>query len=82
MKRILSSVFGLVLALTAMADGWPANYNGVMLQGFFWDSFSESKWTALEAQTGDFAGYFDLVWVPQSGKCLENYNTMGYTPYY
>ena len=29
----------LLVPLGVMAQGWPAGYGGVMLQGFFWDSF-------------------------------------------
>lgn len=83
MKRF----YNLLLLLLAMpaalfAQGWPANYSGVMLQGFSWDSYVDSQWSNLESQAADFKGYFDLIWVPQSGKCLEDYNVMGYTPYY
>ena len=46
-----------------------ANYSGVMLQGFYWDSFSESKWTKLEAQAPELGQYFNLVWIPQSAYC-------------
>ncbi len=81
MKRLFSTCLWLSLGVSAMAQGWPANYNGVMLQGFFWDSFDESQWTRLTKQADDFSGYFDLVWVPQSGKCL-NSSSMGYDPYY
>ena len=28
--------------MLAMAQGWPASYGGVMLQGFFWDSYKET----------------------------------------
>lgn len=70
------------MPLGMRAQGWPANYGGVMLQGFSWDSYVDTKWTNLESQVSDFKGYFDLIWVPQSGKCLETYNVMGYTPYY
>lgn len=24
-------------------NGWPTNYGGVMLQGFYWDSFDATK---------------------------------------
>ncbi len=82
MKKIFANAFALFASMNAMAAGWPANYGGVMLQGFSWDSFSESQWSILEKQAGDFGGVFDLIWVPQSGKCLESYQTMGYTPYY
>lgn len=86
MKYLLKSVIATALLVlcsqTASAQGWPENYGGVMLQGFYWDSFAQSKWTKLESQVDDFASTFDLIWIPQSGKCLESWNTMGYTPYY
>ncbi len=86
MKYLLKSVIATALLVlcsqTASAQGWPENYGGVMLQGFYWDSFAQSKWTKLESQADDFASTFDLIWIPQSGKCLESWNTMGYTPYY
>lgn len=82
MKRFYTLILAaLLLPMSLMAQGWPDNYSGVMLQGFYWDSYIKSKWTKLEGQTGDFKGYFDLVWVPQSGKCL-NSTSMGYDPYY
>ena len=46
------------------AIGWPANYGGVMLQAFYWDSFDDSQWTVLEAQADQMKGTFDLVWLP------------------
>ena len=64
-----------------MAQGWPAGYGGVMLQGFYWDSFDASQWTVLEKKANDFSGYFDLVWVPQSGKAAAT-KSMGYDPLY
>ncbi len=81
MKRLLLSVFTLALSLTALAQGWPANYGGVMLQGFYWDSFDDSKWSVLESKVDDFAGYFDLIWIPQSGKAVGA-KSMGYDPLY
>ena len=64
-----------------MSQGWPTNYGGVMLQGFYWDSFDDSQWTVLEKKANDFSGYFDLVWVPQSGKAAAT-KSMGYDPLY
>ncbi len=61
------------------AQGWPANYDGVMLQGFYWDGYSDSKWAKLESQAEELADYFNLVWVPNSGYCSD-YNNMGYLP--
>lgn len=81
MKRIYSTILTIFIAVSALAQGWPANYGGVMLQGFYWDSFKDSKWKTLEAQADELAQYFNLIWVPQSGKCNEAKN-MGYTPVY
>lgn len=69
-------------SMSAMAQGWPATYGGVMLQGFYWDSYVDTQWSNLEAQADEIAKYFDLVWVPQSGNCNSSYNTMGYAPVY
>ena len=51
------------------AQGWPDNYKGVMLQGFYWDSFDDTKWVNLESQADELAEFFSLVWVPQSANC-------------
>ena len=43
MKKIYFTIaMALLLPLTTLAQGWPANYGGVMLQGFFWDSYKET----------------------------------------
>ncbi len=65
-----------------MAQGWPSRYSGVMLQGFSWDSFVDTKWTNLENQADEMSEYFSLIWVPQSGNCNSSYNVMGYMPVY
>lgn len=64
------------------SQGWASDYSGVMLQGFSWDSYNESQWKVLEKQADELKGYIDLVWLPQSGKCLETTQVMGYMPYY
>ena len=64
------------------SQGWANNYSGVMLQGFSWDSYNESQWKVLANQVDDLKGYIDLVWLPQSGKCIETTQVMGYMPYY
>lgn len=66
-------------ALSA-TQGWPANYGGVMLQGFYWDSFEDSQWEVLEQQADQLSGTFDLVWLPQSGNCGGR--SMGYDDLY
>ena len=41
MKRIFASLIILLASLPMLAQqGWPEQYEGVMLQGFYWDSFS------------------------------------------
>ena len=67
-------------ALMTMAQGWPSQYEGVMLQGFYWDSFSDSKWTNLEEQADELSQYFSLVWLPQSANCGGT--SMGYDDLY
>ena len=80
MKKFYISLLFVVLSLTANAQGWPANYGGVMLQGFYWDGYTDARWTNLQKQTDNFKGYFDLVWLPQSGNC--NGTSMGYDDFY
>lgn len=93
MKKILLSVAMLCMALGGRAEtqsvceGWPADYDGVMLQGFWWDGYEAAKWSALEAKAGELSQYFDLIWIPNSGTVGGNYETtqgksMGYDPCY
>ncbi len=89
----------VLLAMTsstfAQSPGWPSNYDGVMLQSFYWieepanatylqkDSirkeFNSLKWTSLTAQADELAEFFNLIWVPQSGQTSSN-PSMGYDP--
>lgn len=82
MKKIYLTLIALLASINMFAQGWPANYSGVMLQGFSWNSYDYSQWTVLEKQADDMKGFIDLVWVPQSGKCAETVQVMGYKPYY
>ena len=82
MHRLYTTLIALIATISMMAQGWPANYGGVMLQGFSWDSFVDTQWTNLESQADELSSYFDLIWVPQSGNCNSSYNQMGYTPVY
>lgn len=82
MKKIYFTLIALLASINMFAQGWPANYSGVMLQGFSWDSYDYSQWTVLEKQADDMKGFIDLVWLPQSGKCIEATKVMGYKPYY
>lgn len=82
MKKIYFTLIALLASINMFAQGWPANYSGVMLQGFSWDSYDYSQWSVLEKQADDMKGFIDLVWLPQSGKCIETTQVMGYKPYY
>lgn len=82
MKHLFTLIFTLMgLPLGLMAQGWPANYDGVMLQGFYWDSYNDTKWTNLTSQADELSKYFSLIWVPQSGWCKST-TDMGYYPRY
>lgn len=81
-KHLLPLLLFLGIYNNVYAQGWSANYGGVMLQGFYWNSYDDTNWTNLKSQVNDFADNFSLVWLPQSGKCLGNSQTMGYKPYY
>ena len=76
MQRLYTTLIAIIATISMMAQGWPANYGGVMLQGFFWDSFNDTQWTRLEKQADDLATTFDLVWIPQSGN--SGGTSMGY----
>lgn len=82
MKKIYSLIVALIATVSMQAQGWPAQYGGVMLQGFSWDSYVDTKWTNLESQADELSQYFDLIWIPQSGNCNTSYNNMGYMPVY
>ena len=79
MRRFYSTLMFFLIAITSMAQGWPENYKGVM-QGFYWDSFDDTQWNALEKQANDLATSFDLIWIPQSGNCGGS--SMGYDDLY
>ena len=80
MKKIFTSALMMMLPLLMLAQGWPTNYDGVMLQGFYWDSFNETRWTRLEAQADELAEFYKLVWIPQSADCGGT--SMGYDDFY
>ena len=80
MQRLYATFIALITAISLSAQGWPSNYDGVMLQGFFWDSFNDTQWTRLEKQADELATTFDLIWVPQSGN--SGGTSMGYDDLY
>ena len=81
MKKFFTTALVLMLPLLMMAQGWPSQYDGVMLQGFYWNSDSDSRWPKLEEQADELAEFFKLVWIPQSAQC-SNSTSMGYDDLY
>ena len=85
MKKLLIFLLALLLCVSTSqeamaAEGWPANYGGVMLQGFYWDGFTDAQWSRLEKQVDNLSTTFDLVWIPQSAYCGGR--SMGYDDLY
>ncbi len=81
MERLKGTLLAAAMAVAASASaaGWPAAYQGVMLQGFYWDSYQDTRWAALEAKADEYSKYFKLIWVPNSAKSTGG---MGYIPVY
>lgn len=79
-RTLLIAAAGLLWALSANAQA-PANNPGVMLQGFYYDSYNASnakkangesygttKWTDLTSQAQEIAETFDMIWLPPSAR--------------
>lgn len=85
MKLLKSALIAAVMfgatSFGAEAIGWPANYEGVMLQGFYWDSWNVTGWSKLEAKADELSESFKLIWVPNSAKPASNPGN-GYDPVY
>ena len=79
MKKLYTLMISLLIGASAYAQ-WPENYGGVMLQGFYWNSFDDTKWTKLNAQVDEISTYFDLIWICNSANCGSV--GMGYMPVY
>lgn len=52
--------------------GVPSEYEGVMLQAFYWDSYTKTKymktsWTNLATKADEISNSFSLVWCPPAG---------------
>ena len=82
MKKLFTLVAAALSSLAMMAQGWPADYKGVMLQGFAWDSYAESQWPVLEEQADEISEFFNLIWVPNSAYAGSMSMNMGYHPVY
>ena len=80
MKRLFTFIIISLATLPMLAQGWPDNEEGVMLQGFYWNSYSDTQWTRMEKQVDNLAKVFKLVWLPQSANCGGQ--SMGYDDLY
>ncbi|MDE5843072.1 MAG: starch-binding protein [Muribaculaceae bacterium] len=89
MKFIKNSLTLLAVCACAANTGaanyaWPERFEGVMLQGFAWDSYSgvnNTKWTSLTKLSDELSKNFKVIWVPNSAKAASNPG-MGYDPVY
>ena len=81
MRKLFTTIVSSLMALSVSAQGWPSGWQGVMLQGFYWDSFSDTQWTNLESQADELSEFFKLIWIPQSGNCGSG-NSMAYNDLY
>lgn len=75
------TLLSLAGSFAGLAQGWPSGYTGVMLQGFYWNSYADTRWTILESEAEDLATTFDLIWIPNAGNCGSG-TQMGYSPKY
>ena len=82
MKRLFTSIITFLATLPILSQGWPAQYEGVMLQGFYWDSYSDTNWANLESQADEMSQFFNLIWVPNSAYANALTMNMGYHPVY
>ncbi len=82
-KRLIAMALSatVVAGMSAENYAWPENYGGVMLQGFYWDSYNDTKWTKLTEQADELSSYFDLIWIPNSAYSGPG-RQMGYMPRY
>lgn len=81
MRKFYSILASLLFIAQYASAQWPANYEGVMLQAFYWDSYDDTKWTNLTSQADELSKYFDVIWVPNSAYCTDG-QSMGYDPVY
>ncbi len=71
MKTINKLKMTILVVLSVMNLTWlqaqaPSQSDAVMLQGFYWDSQSETSWTKLTTMASEIATNFDMVWLPPS----------------
>lgn len=65
MKRILLYTLSALISVPLMAQA-PAESEDVMLQGFYWNSQTETGWIQLSSSADRIAESFTCIWLPPS----------------
>lgn len=73
MKKLFTTVMLFAAALFVANAQAPQNAPDIMLQGFYYDSYTDkgygrTKWTDLTSQAQEIAETFSMVWLPPSAK--------------
>ncbi|MBQ6766070.1 MAG: hypothetical protein IJP50_03565 [Paludibacteraceae bacterium] len=84
MKKKLTFFISQLLFAANLCAQAPANAPDIMLQGFYWESFSggeygATNWNALRSQASEIAATFSMVWLPPSAQA-EDGSPTGYHP--
>ncbi|MBO6035132.1 MAG: alpha-amylase, partial [Paludibacteraceae bacterium] len=69
MKKLLTTVMLFAAALFVANAQAPANAPDIMLQGFYYDSYTDkgygrTKWLDMSNQAAEIAETFSMVWLP------------------
>ena len=82
MKKITLLLGLLAVSITSLFAQVPLATEYVMLQAFYWNSHSETRWVQLTSQANEIGTTFDLVWLPPASAAEGgNYANMGYHPW-
>lgn len=82
MKKLITTIALFAVAIFAAHAQAPAESEDVMLQAFYWNSHSATKWSVLATQAEEIGSTFTLIWLPpaSAGEGGGSSN-MGYHPY-
>ena len=82
MKHKICTALFAIMFVTGLHAQVPYASSDVMLQAFYWNSHSKTKWNQLKAQSSDLSSYFDLIWLPPSAAAEGGGSSnVGYHPY-
>ncbi len=82
MKRIFTLVTLLCVFMGFASAQVPSQSEDVMLQAFYWNSHSETKWSKLSSQADEIGSTFTLVWLPPASAAeFGGSSNMGYHPW-